>query len=84
MGNLAKNKLVTRVKLIGTQEYMAVPVYLSTFSYNANVNLFGIVTMVAEFLPGGGVLPHWRVDPVRLFHNVRLAKLSKASGLRVY
>ena len=34
--------------------------------YNANVNLFGIATIVAEFLPGGGVLPYWRVDPVSL------------------
>ena len=35
--------------------------------YNANINLFGITTIIAEFLPGGGILPYWRVDPVRLF-----------------
>ncbi|XP_069998872.1 polycystin-1-like protein 2 [Penaeus vannamei] len=34
--------------------------------YNANVNLFGIGTVMAEFLPGGGIRPYWRFDSTRL------------------
>ena len=34
--------------------------------YNAQVNLFGIVTLVLEFQPGGGVIPNYRIDVVRL------------------
>lgn len=33
------------------------------------MNLFGIVTIVAEFLPGGGIFPYWRIDPVRLLRH---------------
>ena len=31
-------------------------VFLEFAVYNANVNLFGIATIVAEFIPGGGNL----------------------------
>ena len=34
--------------------------------YNANVNLFSINTVMAEFLDGGGIVPKWRFDPIRL------------------
>lgn len=34
--------------------------------YNAQVNLFGVVTIVAEFHPGGGVVPNSRIDAIRL------------------
>lgn len=34
--------------------------------YNAQVNLFAVVTMVAELQPGGGVVPNYRIDVVRL------------------
>ncbi len=34
--------------------------------YNAQVNLFGIVSCVVEFQPGGGIIPNFRVDVVRL------------------
>ena len=37
--------------------------------YNANVNLFGIATIIAEFIPGGGIFPYWRFEPVRLLHH---------------
>ena len=33
--------------------------------YNAQVNLFGVVKIVAEFV-GGGILPHYRVDILSL------------------
>ena len=44
-------------------------VFLEFSVYNANVNLFGIATIVAEFIPGGGIMPYWRFDPVRLLHQ---------------
>ena len=34
--------------------------------YNAQVNLFGIVSCVAEFQPGGGIITNHRIDVVRL------------------
>ena len=34
--------------------------------YNAQVNLFAVVTIVAEVQPGGGVIPNYRIDVVRL------------------
>ncbi|KAG1655025.1 Polycystic kidney disease protein 1-like 2 [Nymphon striatum] len=34
--------------------------------YNAQVNLFSTVTIVAEFLPGGGIIPYDRIDVFRL------------------
>lgn len=34
--------------------------------YNAQVNLFAVVTIVAEIQPGGGVVPNYRIDVVRL------------------
>ena len=33
------------------------------------VNLFGICTIIAEFMPGGGILPYWRIEIVRLLHH---------------
>ncbi|XP_076050283.1 polycystin-1-like protein 2 [Oratosquilla oratoria] len=34
--------------------------------YNANVNLFGTATVMAEFHPGGGLRPYWRFDATRM------------------
>lgn len=34
--------------------------------YNAQVNLFAIVTIIGEFQPGGGVVPNYRIDIFRL------------------
>nr|XP_042900061.1 polycystic kidney disease 2-like 2 protein [Parasteatoda tepidariorum] len=36
--------------------------------YNAQVNLFCSVTIVAEFLPGGGVIPYYQISPIRLLN----------------
>ena len=41
--------------------------------YNAQVNIFAIVTTVAEFV-GGGVWPYYRVETFRLFSNPGLMK----------
>ena len=37
--------------------------------YNANINLFGIATFIAEFIPGGGVKPYFRIDPINLLRH---------------
>lgn len=34
--------------------------------YNAQANLFGIVSCVFEFQPGGGIIPNYRIDVIRL------------------
>lgn len=34
--------------------------------YNAQANLFGIVSCVLEFQPGGGIIPNFRIDVIRL------------------
>ena len=31
-----------------------------------NINLFAVATVTAEWLPGGGVKPSARIDPIRL------------------
>ncbi|CAL1292788.1 unnamed protein product [Larinioides sclopetarius] len=36
--------------------------------YNAQINLFCSVTILAEFLPGGGVIPYYHIDPLRLLN----------------
>ncbi|XP_022236079.1 polycystic kidney disease protein 1-like 2 [Limulus polyphemus] len=41
-------------------------VFVEFSVYNAQVNLFGVVTIVAEFFPGGGIVPFYRIDPIRL------------------
>ena len=43
-------------------------VFLEFSVYNAGINLFGICTIVAEFIPGGGIKPYYRIEPVRLLH----------------
>lgn len=30
------------------------------------MNLFGVVTIIAEFHPGGGIIPNYRIDAIRL------------------
>ena len=34
--------------------------------YNAQVNLFGVVTMLAEFLHSGGIATSHRIEPMNL------------------
>ena len=38
-------------------------------SLHPQLNLFSIATIVAEFIPGGGILPYWRIEIVRLLHH---------------
>ena len=44
-------------------------IFLEFSVYNPQVNLFGICTFIAEFIPGGGIIPYWRIEPVRLLHH---------------
>ncbi|MCL4129991.1 UNVERIFIED_CONTAM: hypothetical protein GTU68_050411 [Idotea baltica] len=37
--------------------------------YNANVNLFATCTILAEFNEGGGIIPKWRFEPLRLIKD---------------
>lgn len=41
-------------------------VFAEFSAYNAQVNLFGVMTIVAEFLPGGGIVPFYRLEVIRL------------------
>ncbi len=43
--------------------------FLEFSVFNAQVNLFGICTIVAEFIPGGGIMPFYRIDGVRLLES---------------
>ncbi|XP_030841939.1 polycystic kidney disease protein 1-like 2 [Strongylocentrotus purpuratus] len=42
-------------------------VFLEIAFFNAQVNLFGVIDLVAEFLPTGGVETFYRIDIIRLF-----------------
>ncbi|CAG0900605.1 unnamed protein product [Darwinula stevensoni] len=41
-------------------------VMLEFYTYNAQVNLFGLGRVMAEVLPGGGMFPSWRFDGISL------------------
>lgn len=43
-------------------------VFIEFGTYNAQVNLFVVVTVLAEFLPGGGIVPYYHIDPIKLLH----------------
>ena len=53
-------------------------VILEFASYNVNVNLFVVASIAAEWLPGGGIRPWSRIDPIRL-----ITPLTK-SGVFIY
>ncbi|XP_068242609.1 polycystin-1-like protein 2 [Palaemon carinicauda] len=57
---LQKNKWINE----GTRAVM-----VEFSSYNAQVNLFGIVRIMAEFTPGGGVAPSYRFDAIKLLQH---------------
>ncbi|RXG55683.1 Location of vulva defective 1 [Armadillidium vulgare] len=44
-------------------------VFLEFSVYNANVNLFCMCTVLCEFIDGGGLMPKWRFEPVRLIKD---------------
>ncbi|XP_041473066.1 uncharacterized protein LOC121422223 isoform X1 [Lytechinus variegatus] len=42
-------------------------VFVEIALYNSQVDLFGVVSLLAEFLPTGGVEPFYRIDIIRLY-----------------
>ena len=40
-------------------------IFLEFATYNVNINVFVVATIVAEFIPGGGIRPYTRIDPIR-------------------
>ena len=50
-------------------DHMTRAVLVEFSVYNSQVNLFGIATIFAEAVPGGGLLPGWRFDGVRLIRH---------------
>ena len=44
-------------------------VFLEFSVYNANINLFATCVVSAEFNEGGGILPKWRFEPLRLIKS---------------
>ncbi|XP_043202140.1 polycystic kidney disease protein 1-like 2 [Amphibalanus amphitrite] len=67
MGTIAKKMQQLREEAWIDHMTRAVMVEFSV--YNSQVNLFGIATIFAEAVPGGGFLPGWRFDGVRLIRH---------------
>lgn len=65
----SKDKIVQKLRQLEKSDWIdgGTRAVFAEFSvYNAQVNLFGVVTIVAEFHPGGGVVPNARIDAIRL------------------
>ena len=45
-------------------------VFIEFASYNANINLLMVSTILVEFLPAGSVLTSFRFDPLNLFNDL--------------
>ena len=59
-------KMLEKLKWVNNQTRA---VFFEFAVYNANINLFGVATFIAEFIPGGGVKPYFRVDPINLLRH---------------
>ena len=55
-------------------------VFLEFTIYNTNVNLFGIVTFVAEFTQSAEIAKSYRVEPMNLLADASGAKLVQLAG----
>ena len=64
----ARKELVTLQQMHWVNNHTRA-VFLEFSVYNPQVNLFGISTIAAEFLPGGGIKPYYRFEIVRLLHH---------------
>jgi len=63
------NSMVARMDELESEEWIdkyTRAIFIEFTVYNAQINLFGIVTYVAEFLESAGVFPQYRVEPVNL------------------
>ncbi|KAF7252827.1 Polycystin-2 [Varanus komodoensis] len=45
-------------------------VFIDFSVYNANINLFCIIRLLAEFPPTGGLLTSWQFQPLKLIHYI--------------
>ena len=64
-----QNDILKRLDLLQRNHWIdgnTKAVILEFSIYNANVNLFATCMINAEFNDGGGVLPKWKFDPIRL------------------
>ncbi|OQR78168.1 polycystic kidney disease protein 1 2-like [Tropilaelaps mercedesae] len=64
-----KENIIKRIKELEISDWIdggTRAVFIEFSVYNAQVNLFGVVTIIAEFHPGGGVIPNYRIDAIRL------------------
>ncbi len=59
-------KRFAEIKADGWIDRYTRAVFIEFTVYNPFVNLFGIVTIVAEMLPTGGIFPFIRIEPVNL------------------
>lgn len=65
----SRGDLAARIEALRAQNWIdeRTRAVIAEFSvYNAQANLFGIVSCVLEFQPGGGTIPNYRVDVIRL------------------
>ncbi|XP_047496061.1 polycystic kidney disease protein 1-like 2 [Penaeus chinensis] len=65
----AESDIIDRLYLLQKLDWIdkstrAVMLEFSTF--NANINLFATASVIAEFNEGGGIVPKWRFEPIRL------------------
>lgn len=61
-------KKMTQLERSGWIDKDTRAVFVEFGTYNAQVNLFVVVTIVAEFVPGGGIVPYYHIDPIKLLH----------------
>jgi polycystin 1L2 len=65
----AMNDMISNVSLLRELSWLDLQtraVIIQMSLYNPNVNLFIFVTILAEFLPTGGVHPSARIEPLSL------------------
>ncbi|RWS31890.1 polycystic kidney disease protein 1-like protein 2-like protein [Leptotrombidium deliense] len=68
----SQQELQTKVKRLKKQMWIderTRAVFAEFSVYNPQVNLFAVITIVGEFQPGGGVLPNYRIEIVRLINH---------------
>lgn len=66
------NEMLGNVSLLQNLSWIDIQtraVIIQMSLYNPNINLFIFVTILAEFLPSGGVYPSARIEPLSLIDN---------------
>lgn len=68
---------VTALRELSWLDMQTRAVIIQLSLYNPNVNLFAFVTILAEFLPAGGVYPSARIEPLSLLNYYQGIKIEK-------